>query len=337
MKKTIKNYALFLVGLFIASLGVAMSTKAGLGTSPVASVPYSVSLVCHALTFGWWLNILSVIQIAVQVILLRRKCKPAEIIIQTILAFVYGYLTDFSCYLLNGIKADTYPAQFTWMLLGCFVLALGIWIQLKGGVAMLPGEAMNRAISGVAGRRYENVKIFFDVLYIVVSAIISFIFFGRLEGVREGSIIAAVLIGNIIKFYNYLYDKFVMHRKTPPLSAEYKSIVDQDRASVVICNLEHKIIYMNPAAVDNYAKRGGAGLIGKSIFECHNEQSKTKIEEVVDWFKTDESHNIVYTFHNGKQNKDVYMVALRDEGKLIGYYEKHEYRDLETAKPYDLW
>ena len=51
----------------------------------------------------------------------------------------------------------------------------------------------------------------------------------------------------------------------------------------------------------------------------------------------DESHNIVYTFHNEKQNKDVYMVALRDEGKLIGYYEKHEYRNVETMKQYDLW
>ena len=54
-------------------------------------------------------------------------------------------------------------------------------------------------------------------------------------------------------------------------------------------------------------------------------------------FAADESHNIVYTFHNEKQNKDVYMVALRDESKLIGYYEKHEYRNSETMKPYDLW
>ena len=94
MKQVIKNYALFLIGLFIASMGVALSAKAGLGTSPVASVPYSVSLVNHTLTFGWWLNMWSVLQIAVQIALLRKKCKPVEIIIQTVLAFVYGYLTD---------------------------------------------------------------------------------------------------------------------------------------------------------------------------------------------------------------------------------------------------
>ena len=207
MKQTIKNYVLFLVGLFIASMGVALSTKAGLGTSPVAAVPYSVSIVNHALTFGWWLNIWSLLQVAVQVILLRKKCKPVEIIIQAVLALVYGYMTDFSCKLIDGIQANTYLSQFLWMALGCFVLALGIWIQLKGGVAMLPGEAMNRAISQVSGKRYKNIKILFDVLYIVAAAVISFLTTGKLQGVREGSIIAAVVVGNIIKLYSLIFNK----------------------------------------------------------------------------------------------------------------------------------
>ena len=212
MKQVIKNYALFLIGLFIASMGVALSAKAGLGTFPVASVPYSVSLVNHTLTFGLWLNMWSVLQITVQIALLRKKCKPVEIIIQTVLAFVYGYLTDFSCKLISGLQANTYIMQFALMILSCFVLGFGIWIQFKGGVAMLPGEAMNRAISEVTGKKYENIKIFFDVLYIVVAAAICFIFIGKLEGVREGSIIAAVLIGNIIKLYNSLYNKLTRKR-----------------------------------------------------------------------------------------------------------------------------
>lgn len=207
LEKIVRNYALFLIGLFIASMGVALSTKAGLGTSPVASVPYSISLVNHALTFGWWLNLWSVLQIVVQVALLRTKCKLVEIIIQTVLAFVYGYLTDFSCTLISGIQADSYAIQFGLMILSCFVLALGIWIQVKGHVAMLPGEAMNRAISEVSGKRYENVKIFFDVLYIAAAAIIGFLFIGKMEGVREGSIITALLVGNIIKIYERLFKK----------------------------------------------------------------------------------------------------------------------------------
>ena len=63
----------------------------------------------------------------------------------------------------------------------------------------------------------------------------------------------------------------------------YKSIVDQDRASIVICNLKHEIIYMNPAAVNSYAKRGGDKLIGRSLLDCHNQESRDKIQKVVDW------------------------------------------------------
>lgn len=121
------------------------------------------------------------------------------------------------------------------------------------------------------------------------------------------------------------------------LASYYKSIADQDRAAIVICNLEHEIIYMNTAAVNNYSKWGGDKLIGRNLLDCHNEESRKKIFQVVDWFASDEEHNIVYTFYNEKQNKDVYMVALRDEGKLIGYYEKHEYRNRETMGLYDLW
>ena len=88
----------------------------------------------------------------------------------------------------------------------------------------------------------------------------------------------------------------------------FKSVIDADDAPVVICDLEHTIVYMNPTAVKRYEKRGGAALVGRSIKGCHNGDSK-----------------------------DVYMIALRnDEGELIGYYEKHEYRNIETMKLYDM-
>lgn len=57
----------------------------------------------------------------------------------------------------------------------------------------------------------------------------------------------------------------------------------------------------------------------------------------MEWFQADKSHNRIYTYYNEKQNKDVYMIALRDEqGELIGYYEKHEYRNRETAPLYEF-
>ena len=114
-------------------------------------------------------------------------------------------MTDLSCWLIKGIEVDTYIQQLIFMLLGCFILAFGIWSQLKGAVAMLPGEAMNRAISMVTGKKYENVKICFDIIYILIAAVICLAFLGRLEGVREGSIFAAVAVGSIIKIYNGIF------------------------------------------------------------------------------------------------------------------------------------
>ena len=121
------------------------------------------------------------------------------------------------------------------------------------------------------------------------------------------------------------------------LSAFFKSVIDMDTAAVVICNLEHDIVYMNPAAAERYQKRGGFGLVGKSLLNCHTPDSSEMIKKVVDWFSKSMENNSVYTFYNEKENKDVYMIALRDgSGKLIGYYEKHEYRNRETAKFYDM-
>lgn len=117
----------------------------------------------------------------------------------------------------------------------------------------------------------------------------------------------------------------------------FKSVLEQDRAAVVICDLGHKIIYMNPAAIKRYEKRGGEKLIGRSLLDCHNARSCELIEKVIAWFAESRENNMIFTSRNDRENKDVYMVALRDgNGKLIGYYEKHEYRDPETAELFDF-
>ncbi|MDE6782072.1 MAG: fatty acid/phospholipid synthesis protein PlsX [Ruminococcus sp.] len=121
------------------------------------------------------------------------------------------------------------------------------------------------------------------------------------------------------------------------LSIFFKSVIDSDNAAVVLCDTNHIIIYMNPAAVERYSKWGGASLIGHSLLDCHNDNSNIMIKKVVDWFGKSAENNRIFTFHNDKENKDVYMVALRDgSGNLIGYYEKHEYRSPETEPRYKM-
>ena len=107
-----------------------------------------------------------------------------------------------------------------------------------------------------------------------------------------------------------------------------KSVLNQDLAPVVVCDMDDIIVYMNPSAIERYHK----DLTGKSIKDCHPPKANEMIDKVVAWFKESKDNNIIYTYRNDEENKDVYMVALRDDdGTLIGYYEKHEYRNRETV------
>lgn len=116
------------------------------------------------------------------------------------------------------------------------------------------------------------------------------------------------------------------------LNKLFKSILNQDTAPVVVCDLNDIIRYMNPAAIEQYRK----DLTGKSIKDCHPPKANEMIDKVVSLFQESSDNNIIYTFRNDEQNKDVYMVALRDDdGTLIGYYEKHEFRDREVVGLYE--
>ena len=116
------------------------------------------------------------------------------------------------------------------------------------------------------------------------------------------------------------------------LNKLFKSILCQDNSPIVVCDTESVIVYMNPAAILQYHK----DLTGTCVKGCHNKESIEKIDKILNWFRKSKDNNIIYTYHNDEENKDVYMVALRDDdGTLIGYYEKHEYRNRETRELYD--
>ena len=124
-----------------------------------------------------------------------------------------------------------------------------------------------------------------------------------------------------------------MKRRNDMLNKLFKSILDQDTAPIVVCDLNDIIVYMNPMAIKIYHK----DLTGKNVKDCHNAKSNEMIDKAVSLFRESYDNNIIYTYYNEKENKDVYMVALRDdEGVLIGYYEKHEYRNREKSGFYEL-
>ncbi len=194
-----KRYVLFLVGLFINALGVSLVTKANLGTSPISSIPYVLSL-NFPLTLGNFTIIFSILLILLQILILRKNFKM-ENILQIPVSIAFGYFIDLTMNMLFWLKPEMYVLKLVALLLGCIVLGFGVYLEVLADVVMLPGESFVRAIVQTWNTNFGTTKIIFDSSMTIIAGVLSFIFFGKLNGVREGTIIAALLVGFIARLF----------------------------------------------------------------------------------------------------------------------------------------
>ena len=195
----LKRYLLFLVGLFINALGVSLVTKASLGTSPISSIPYVLSL-NFPLTLGNFTILFSIFLILLQLLILRKNFKW-ENILQIPVSIAFGYFIDLTMYLFFWVDPQNYGIKILALLAGCIVLGFGVYMEVLADVVMLPGESFVRAIVQTWNTNFGTTKILFDSSMTVVAGALSFLFFGKLNGVREGTIIAALLVGFIARLF----------------------------------------------------------------------------------------------------------------------------------------
>lgn len=193
-----KRYLLLLVGLSIMAFGVAFSIKASLGTSPISSVPYVVSLFTP-LTVGTATIVMHCVFILLQILILRRNYHPIQLM-QLPVAFFFGYLTDFGVWAVQGVRCSTYWQQWIVCLIGILLVAVGVSLEVKAGVVVLAGEGVVLAICKVLPKiKFGYMKVGFDVTLVVIACVLSLGFTGGLQGVREGTVAAALLVGLIAK------------------------------------------------------------------------------------------------------------------------------------------
>ncbi len=195
----LKRYLLFLVGLFINALGVSLVTKASLGTSPISSIPYVLSL-NFPLTLGNFTILFSILLILLQLLILRKNFKW-ENILQIPVSIAFGYFIDLTMYLFFWVNPQNYVIKILALLAGCIVLGFGVYMEVLADVVMLPGESFVRAIVQTWNTNFGTTKILFDSSMTVIAGVLSFLFFGKLNGVREGTIIAALLVGFIARLF----------------------------------------------------------------------------------------------------------------------------------------
>ena len=189
---------IYILKRYLLAFGVAFSIKASLGTSPISSVPYVVSLFTP-LTVGTATITMHCVFILLQILILRKNYHPIQLM-QLPVAFFFGYLTDFGVWAVQGITCNTYWQQWIVCLIGILLVAVGVSFEVKAGVVVLAGEGVVLAICKVLPKvKFGYMKVGFDVTLVVIACILSIVFTGRLQGVREGTVAAALLVGLIAK------------------------------------------------------------------------------------------------------------------------------------------
>ena len=208
--RTLARGPLFLSGLFILALGVSVSVKADLGVTPISCVPYIYSL-NTPFTLGELTIFINVFFIAGQIAIARRRYSWFQLIQFPAVAML-GYFIDFTLSLVAFIDPSSYPEQMAWLLTSCLLLAMGIFFLVKADITYFPGDGLVAVIADIYKRDFGKTKMCLDSSMVVVGVASSFLLMGRLVGIREGTVIAALLVGYLIRQCNRLWDAAMARR-----------------------------------------------------------------------------------------------------------------------------
>ena len=206
-KEIVRRYMVFLLGLACVCLGATLAIKTNLGTSPIISLPYTFSLVLPQLTVGNWTIIYSIIMLSGHVILMHKDYRKITsilhlIIIQAVVSIVMGYMIDLFMFCMGWLNVEIYVLQVVILLIACVITALGVFFQLNAKVTMLPPDMFIISLVKFTKKEYGRVRVTFDVTNVLLAAAIGLIFIGELAGVREGTLLCALLVGNIVRYFN---------------------------------------------------------------------------------------------------------------------------------------
>ena len=206
----LKRYILLVIGLFFSAIGVAVTKRGDLGVSPISSVANVIAEKISFFTLGNWLIVWNCILILGQIILLRKKFHPIQLM-QIPLSFLFGWFTDFGVLCVSFIPVDAYPVRLLMVVVGTVILGLGITLCVIANVVMNSGEAFVKAVSDTIRKNFGNVKIAFDISCVILAVLLSLIFFDfKIIGTREGTIIAALCRGLVVNGFSKLFHDSAM-------------------------------------------------------------------------------------------------------------------------------
>lgn len=212
IKELAKKYSVFILGLYFLAVGIVLIVRSALGTTPISSVNYVLSL-NTPLSLGTWTFIVNVILILGQFWLIRKdrnRQDTIEILLQIPFSFMFSAFIDFNMAITSNLHPSGYAMSMALLLIGCLIQSVGVVLEIKPKVAMMSAEAFVKYASRSCNKEFGKFKVYFDITLVTLAVIISLIFTQGIEGIREGSLIAACLTGYIVSFLN----QKIMTRKT---------------------------------------------------------------------------------------------------------------------------
>lgn len=212
IKELAKKYSIFILGLYFLAVGIVLIVRSALGTTPISSVNYVLSL-NTPLSLGTWTFIVNVILILGQFWLIRKdrnRQDTIEILLQIPFSFMFSAFIDFNMAITSNLHPSGYAMSMALLLIGCLIQSIGVVLEIKPKVAMMSAEAFVKYASRSCNKEFGKFKVYFDITLVTLAVIISLIFTQGIEGIREGSLIAACLTGYIVSFLN----QKIMTRKT---------------------------------------------------------------------------------------------------------------------------
>lgn len=202
-KDLFRRYLLFSVSIFINALGISVITKAMLGTSAISSVPYVLS--CFTpFTMGQYTIAINLLFVVLELLLMPHqdiRDSKFQLAFQVPVGVCFGWFIDLCMnFILQDLAPDLYVAEVITLLTGCFLLATGVSLEVKANVAMVPGECIVRVIALRLRCDFGWVKMVFDITLVTIASALSLLFMSHIEGVREGTVVAALIVGPITHF-----------------------------------------------------------------------------------------------------------------------------------------
>lgn len=198
VREYVRRYSVLVISLALAAASVALVIRAGLGNSPVSGTTYVLSRAFPAVSLGGFTFIFNMALLLGQILMLRRRFKLIQLLQIPVSIFLGGF-TDFTVWLTGFIPTPNYLSRLAVLLAGCAVAAVSVALAVQANVLMNSGEAFVKALSDTVKKKFGSCKVAFDVSLLIAIAVLSLLLLGHLEGLREGTVIYALLVGNLVK------------------------------------------------------------------------------------------------------------------------------------------